>query len=579
MAINTNQKQNILSVNGKVGEVKLSASDVGALPIDTKIPTKTSELENDSLVAKEEGKSLIADSEIERLAAVTNYDDAALSGRVTNIENEIPSLATQSYVTEAIANADHLSREIVEEVPSAETAKENVIYMYKVEDATGNDKYREYLLINGEVTCIGDTSVDLTDYATNVAVAEVEAKIPTKITPVAGRGISVSGTTTQDGIEKEISISNYIEDAISYPLAKFSDSGEYFAQNNSDAPIGATYPLFLKSMKDQHGNYIYQDLHDVEGKHWYRFFKSNAWTDWVDITIPADAKFTDSGAKIEDYEISTETTWSSSFITGRYEDAKDKAHEHTNKEVIDKFSESDDGSVLYNGNKISSNNITIIDTSTDIDFNDYKSNGSYTPNISFSTGEFTHSILNAPTTGWLPAGGFLLEVKNFSSNWNTQVLYSYINSDNNSAPIYTRTFFYDNQGKSVFTNWKRMADIDDSITSQGETWSSKKINDNLFDNKRVVLKLLRGTGASAQSAQLNSGYGAYLYWSSTAGQNKYSVGMILYVNTSWLVVPIKETDGGTSITFSIDGDILTMVRSDNSYYPTAGAVIAMSGLI
>lgn len=53
MAINTNQKQNILSVNGKVGEVQLSASNVGALPIDTKIPTKVSELTNDSGYATE----------------------------------------------------------------------------------------------------------------------------------------------------------------------------------------------------------------------------------------------------------------------------------------------------------------------------------------------------------------------------------------------------------------------------------------------------------------------------------------------------------------------------------------------
>ena len=144
MPIKTNQKNSVNSVNNKTGDVVLNASDVGALPIDTKIPTKTSELENDTLVAKEEGKSLIADNEIERLAAVTNYDDTALSGRVTTIENEIPSFATQSYVTKAIANADHLSKEIVEEVPDAETAKENVIYMHKVVDATGNDKYKEY---------------------------------------------------------------------------------------------------------------------------------------------------------------------------------------------------------------------------------------------------------------------------------------------------------------------------------------------------------------------------------------------------------------------------------------------------
>lgn len=36
------------SVNGMTGDVVLTASDVGALPDDTTIPTKTSDLENDS---------------------------------------------------------------------------------------------------------------------------------------------------------------------------------------------------------------------------------------------------------------------------------------------------------------------------------------------------------------------------------------------------------------------------------------------------------------------------------------------------------------------------------------------------
>lgn len=39
---------NVDSVNGKTGEVVLTASDVGALPSDTAIPSKTSQLENDS---------------------------------------------------------------------------------------------------------------------------------------------------------------------------------------------------------------------------------------------------------------------------------------------------------------------------------------------------------------------------------------------------------------------------------------------------------------------------------------------------------------------------------------------------
>lgn len=135
----------------------------------------------------------------------------------------------------------------------------------------------------------------------------------------------------------------------------------------------------------------------------------------------------------------------------------------------------------WSAKKIGSSTIpyVLIDTTKDIDFDEFTETGYYTPNKSFSTGWFTHSILNAPTDGWLPAGGFGLEVKTFdntsTSKWFTQILYSYVGTDNNSAPIYSRTFFYDGT-KTKFSPWKRIADIDDSIISSEETWSSQKIN-------------------------------------------------------------------------------------------------------
>ena len=148
----------------------------------------------------------------------------------------------------------------------------------------------------------------------------------------------------------------------------------------------------------------------------------------------------------------------------------------------------DDSSVsadkVWSSEKVNNSTIpyVLIDTTKDIDFNEYTETGYYTPNKSFSTGWFTHSILNAPTDGWLPAGGFGLEVKTFdntsTSKWFTQILYSYVGTDNNSAPIYSRTFFYDGT-KTKFSPWKRIADIDDSVVSENEVWSSKKINDML----------------------------------------------------------------------------------------------------
>lgn len=158
------------------------------------VPTKVSELTNDSnfvtetelnkkgyltehqdisgKVDKEEGKSLIADSEITRLSTVKNYDDSVVKEDIATIKTDY---ATKAYVGEQIAAADHLKREIVTEVPTAETAVENVIYMLKVESAIGADKYKEYMLIDGEIACVGDTSVDLTDYAKK---NEIPAELP-----------------------------------------------------------------------------------------------------------------------------------------------------------------------------------------------------------------------------------------------------------------------------------------------------------------------------------------------------------------------------------------------------------------
>ena len=146
----------------------------------------------------------------------------------------------------------------------------------------------------------------------------------------------------------------------------------------------------------------------------------------------------------------------------------------------------DDSSVsadkVWSSEKVNNSTIPyiLIDTTKDIDFDEYTETGYYTPNKSFSTGWFTHSILNAPTDGWLPAGGFGLEVKTFdntsTSKWFTQILYSYVGTDNNSAPIYSRTFFYDGT-KTKFSPWKRIADIDDTKVSENEVWSSKKVND------------------------------------------------------------------------------------------------------
>lgn len=187
---------------------KANVSDIPSLDkyvTDEELTAKgylTSHQDISGKVDKVKGKSLIADTEIERLKSVKNYDDTEIKTelakkansidiptKVSGLQNDsnyqtdtdvtttLTPYATKTYVGEQISNADHLKREIVTEIPKSETADKNTIYMLKIESVTGNDKYREYLLIDGTVQCVGDTSVDLTDYA---KTTDVDKKLNNK---------------------------------------------------------------------------------------------------------------------------------------------------------------------------------------------------------------------------------------------------------------------------------------------------------------------------------------------------------------------------------------------------------------
>lgn len=65
------------------------------------------------------------------------------------------------YVDEAIANAGHLKREIVYELPLVSEADENTIYMILDNNIQGSDRYKEYMKIGNAIVQVGDTSIDL----------------------------------------------------------------------------------------------------------------------------------------------------------------------------------------------------------------------------------------------------------------------------------------------------------------------------------------------------------------------------------------------------------------------------------
>lgn len=113
------------------------------------------------------------------------YNKTDIDSRFTTATEEIAKKANAADVytkdeadlaiDAAVAGASHLTRQIVTAqelaafIANPATASDNVIYMQKFSSGEGKDNYKEYMRFGAEgsysIELIGDTSVDLTDYA------------------------------------------------------------------------------------------------------------------------------------------------------------------------------------------------------------------------------------------------------------------------------------------------------------------------------------------------------------------------------------------------------------------------------
>lgn len=142
----------VKSVNGKTGDVKLSAEDVGArasnwmptaaqvgaLPSSTTIPDKTSDLTNDS-------------------------------GFITKLVSDLSNYYTKSQTltkTEINALISAIPKFAISVVTSLPTSNISSTTVYLVKSGTGSDLYTEYIYVNGAWEPLGSQKVDLTGYAT-----------------------------------------------------------------------------------------------------------------------------------------------------------------------------------------------------------------------------------------------------------------------------------------------------------------------------------------------------------------------------------------------------------------------------
>lgn len=129
--------------------------------------------------------------------------DALEKGQVTTNKNEIAALKTgkadkgstlaaygigdaytkgqtDSAIKSAIANSGHLKRTIVTQLPETTAADEHTIYMIKKSSPDGTNAYDEYMVVNESGTKklekVGDSKVDLTNYATKTEVQTAKSQ-------------------------------------------------------------------------------------------------------------------------------------------------------------------------------------------------------------------------------------------------------------------------------------------------------------------------------------------------------------------------------------------------------------------
>ena len=86
-----------------------------------------------------------------------------------------------SAIGTAVANAEHLKRSIVTTLPEVASADAHTIYMVEITGGDGNQKYEEFMLINGAFEKIGDSAVDLTDYATKEYADGLNTAMDTRV--------------------------------------------------------------------------------------------------------------------------------------------------------------------------------------------------------------------------------------------------------------------------------------------------------------------------------------------------------------------------------------------------------------
>lgn len=252
----TNNEAAIGVINGKgEGSIKKAAADAKQAAIDaaaadaaTKANKALDDAKADSATKKAEAIAAAKTETTNQVSAAK----AALQAEIDKKANKATTLAgygigdaytkneVDSHITAAVANAHHLKRAIVAQLPKVSAANEDTIYMVPDSghaDVAGSNKsvYTEYMLINGAFERIGTSDTDLSNYFTKtqvtdaIATAKSEAATDAQEKADAAKGAAIS-TAQADATTKANAAK---EDAI-VEAGKKADTAEKNAEAYAD---------------------------------------------------------------------------------------------------------------------------------------------------------------------------------------------------------------------------------------------------------------------------------------------------------------------------------------------------------
>lgn len=215
----------VTKINGVDGADGVGLDSVTSLDMNVSQETVTYDTTN-GITVNSNGKFVYGDSES---TFQTEYNLPLIAGEGISIDadqtaNKVTvkidsTVATKTYVNDAIANISTFSVTIVTELPT--TGQSNIIYFLGTQAP-----YTEYMWINGAWEVIGSTSTDLSNYYTK---AQVDNKISPLVTDVTNLNDLVTG------IENDVVDINGQISALNTTVSNKADTSTVTALQNTVA--------------------------------------------------------------------------------------------------------------------------------------------------------------------------------------------------------------------------------------------------------------------------------------------------------------------------------------------------------